>query len=341
MKNLKLLFIFILILLVLLLPYSCSHNPTENDHNSPCPPIDIVPDVAYDSPIWHPGGQFIGFNHTPLKSITYPYGEECVGEQDFEYDSSGFWLVNSDGTNMRRIFSYTLQSPAWSPDGEWISFCLPIGEEVHIFKMRFTGTTFDTSSAVQLTSAGRNFFPDWSPDGQWIAYDRSLADESGPAGVWIMKNDGFQKKVVANGRFPDWSPTMQYIVFTGFHNEIYRVNINDTSDVKRLTSLNQSNIYATDNRYPHYSFDGTKIAFVSSPSPTGANIWIMNSNGSNLHQITANGVDGNFGISFSWSPTGEQIVYTHYQTTDWTMNNGVFWMMNLISGNKTQFTFNP
>jgi hypothetical protein len=67
----------------------------------------------------------------------------------------------------------------------------------------------------------------------------------------------------------------------------------------------------------------------------------MNSNGSDLHQITGDGVDATFGLPFSWSLPGEKIVYTRYQSTDWTMNNGVLWMIDVISGTQTQLTFNP
>jgi Tol biopolymer transport system component len=91
--------------------------------------------------------------------------------------------------------------------------------------------------------------------------------------------DGVIKRKVAVGRYPYWSPVGNYIIFIGFHNEIYRVNINDTSDVDRLTSLNQSNIYPTDNSYPRYSPDGTKIAFTSQPAGIASQtqIWVMNS----------------------------------------------------------------
>jgi hypothetical protein len=89
---------------------NCNNNPINDGGKPPCGGIDpgIVPAPAYDSLIWHPSGKLIGFNHTPLARITYPYGEGCWGEQHFNRDSTGFWLINSDGTNMRRIFPYTL-----------------------------------------------------------------------------------------------------------------------------------------------------------------------------------------------------------------------------------------
>lgn len=88
--------------------------------------------------------------------------------------------------------------------------------------------------------------------------------------------------------------------------------------------------------HPKYSPDRTRIAFWSS-----GNVWIMDSTGSNLRQLTTTGVDVDFGLPFSWSPVGDKIIYTRYQSTDWTMKNGVLWMIDVNARAETQFTFNP
>lgn len=331
MKNLTNKIFFLITILLIIFSLSC-----YNDDKPPCGRIDpgIVPVSPYNSPIWHPSGQFIGFNYTPLKRITYPDSEEYWGYQEFAYDSTGFWLINPDGSDMRRIFPHTLQTPEWSPDGEWIVFV----PDAQIFKMRFTGETFDTTTITQLTSVGRNFFPAWSPDGQWIAHDRTYSYPETPdvQGIWLLKSlDGSDRTKISTGRFPDWSPDGNNIIFIGFHSEIYRVNISDTTKIDRLTSLNQVNIYATDNCHPRYSPDGKKIAFWSS-----GNLCVMDTTGSNQHQLTTREVDASFGLPFSWSPTGAEIVYTRYSASDWTYDNGVLWIMNAATGEEIQLTFN-
>ncbi|MDD5609445.1 MAG: hypothetical protein PHY57_13085, partial [Ignavibacterium sp.] len=90
---------------------------------------------------------------------------------------------------MRRIFPYKLLNPVWSPDGEWIAFVVPLGDERHIFKMKFNGETFDTTTIMQLTIEGRNFLPSWSPDGQWIAYDSNVDSPNGMQFIWKMRSD--------------------------------------------------------------------------------------------------------------------------------------------------------
>lgn len=63
-------------------------------------------------------------NHTPIKEIVYSNGYACPHQAVYKFanDSSGFWLINSDGTDMRRVVTRTLQTPAWSPNGKWLAF---------------------------------------------------------------------------------------------------------------------------------------------------------------------------------------------------------------------------
>jgi Tol biopolymer transport system component len=336
--------LYLAVLFTLLLLFStCKDkgNPINGDppngEKPPCPPNEIVPTQPYDSPIWHPSGQFIGFNHTPLRRIEYPYQEPCYGVQHFAGDSAGFWLINADGSNMRRIFPYKLLSPAWSPDGLWIAFGLPIGDEVHIFKMRFSGATFDTTTVVQLTTEGRNFFSTWSPDGLWLAYDSNSDSPNGMNFIWKMKADGSQKRRIAYEptqgeiRMPHWSPDgrkiahIRYLIGTS-SSEIFVMDSSGANPL-RLT-VNSYTDY-----YPKYSPDGTKIAFWSS-----GNIWLMDTTGSNQRQLTTRGVDSR---SFTWSPDDTQIVYTRYRSDDWTYANGVLWILGVHSGMEKQLTFNP
>ena len=327
-----------LLAITFLLLSSCRDNGNPTDGKPPCGGIDpgIVPEPAYDSPIWHPSGQFIGFNHTPLVSITYPYGEGCWGNQHFNRDSAGFWLINPDGTNMHRIFPYKLQSPAWSPDGNWIAFCVPFGDGVQIFKMQFTGATFDTNTVTQLTTTGRNFFHAWSPDGQWIAYDRSLADESGPAGIWRMKFDGSSKQALFGGAFPAWNPSGNILIGVIGISSVTAGTRFILYDVAHTKSTDTLLAVGNDNRNPRYSPTGTRIAFWAN-----GNIWQMDSLGNNKEQLTTSEVDVSFGLPFSWSPDGNKIIYTRYQSTDWTMNNGVFWLIDVNTKTEKQLTSNP
>lgn len=311
---------------------SCNVN-NDDDELPPCPPFLTVPIAPYDSPVWHPSGEFIGFNYTPLIRITYPYGENCQGVYEWNSELSGFWLINSDGTNMHRIFPYKLQTPTWSPDGEWVAFVIPVGDERHICKMRFNGETFDTTTLVQLTTDGRNFLPSWSPDGQWIAYDSNADSPNGMQFIWIMKPDGTQKIRIAYDptkgeiRMPSWSRDGNKIVHTRYSTEfisqeVFIMNPNGGSP-NRLT------INTKDDRYPQYVYE-KKITFWSA-----GGLWIMDSSGTNQKQLSDQQID----YLYSLAPTGDKVVYLVYNNS-WTYENGTLWIIDIITGDKRQVTFN-
>jgi|GEM_PF-302282 len=315
---------------LMLVVTSCEKNPV--DHDTVCPPL--RPNIAlspYGWPIWSPDGKTIAFNHTPLKRI-YRDPVDCLYYYEFYEDSAGFWVINADGSNQRRVLPYGLGEPDWSPDGKWIVF--EWGSQ--IYKIRVVGDSLDISSLTQLTTEGRNFFPSWSPDGEWIAYDSNLNDPKGGYSIWRMRNIGTDKQLVVRGRMADWSGEGTKIIYIGLYAEIYQYSFMDSS-IHRITSFNQVDIYSRDNRYPKFSPDGTKIAFVSQEGGKGlVQLWLMNADGSGLRQLTTEGV----GDGFDWCPDGRQIVYVSYRFTDYTFANGTLWILNLETGEKRQLTFN-
>jgi Tol biopolymer transport system component len=85
-------------------------------------------------------------------------------------ESSGIWVVRSDGSGLREVVSgRTVRAPAWSPDGTRIAFFGNLDEDSwDLYTVRADGTDLD-----RLTSANaydRN--PSWSPDGRTIVFVR-------------------------------------------------------------------------------------------------------------------------------------------------------------------------
>lgn len=205
----KIIFLFIITILSI---FGCNEKDNEELITNNCPEWSASPSSPYFDPIWHPSGDIIGFNHMPLKEIDYTYGYDCPWQADYKHDidSMGFWLINADGTNQRRVLPYYLQTPAWSPDGNWIAFV----QGAQIFKMPFDGEKFDTANIVQLTFEGRNFHPSWSPNNAEIVYSESICNEELKCGVWtyslITREYEFLNKY---GSDPDWHPSSDSIIF--------------------------------------------------------------------------------------------------------------------------------
>jgi len=277
------------------------------------PPSPDYPEID-QSPSWSPDGSTIVYYHNGTVKV-----DPC-GSYEVNLDSVGLYFISPTGDNRRMFLKGENRLPAWSPDGKWIAFV----NQAQIYKITVNG-----DSLTQLTFKGRNYFPAWSPDGKWIAYDSNVDNPGGGYSIWIMDSDGNNKRMLAPGRMADWSPDGKYLIFVGFHCEIYRVSVEDTSKVEKLTFLNQDDIYATENKRPVYSPDGKKIAFESN-----CQIWVMDADGGNLKQLTQEG-----GTSPAWSPDGKYIVYTRYNYAEFSDENGHLWIMDSDGKNKRQLTF--
>ncbi len=331
-KQIYFISVFLLLAIAII---SCSDSISNNDLE-PCPPTDLVFVSPYNSPVWHPDNKYIGFNYTPLDSITYPNSEHCMGIQHFNYDSSGFWLVNIDGTNKHRILQYRLQTPVWSPDGKWIAFVLG----AQIYKMPFNGEVFDTMRVIRLTNSGNNYSPSWSPDGNWITYD---SDEDSPNGmrfIWKMESDGSNKQRIAytpelgEVRSPNWSAhdkIIHYRYSTEYNsNELYMMDATG-QNIERLTYNEFTE------RHPKCSTSDVVAYHSTNGLGDSPQLWILDLVTGNNKQLTMEGTDN---WVFSWSPDGSSIAYVRYDYNDSSYDNGVIMLIEIQHRIKRQLTFN-
>ena len=195
---------------------------------------------------------------------------------------------------------------AWSPDGKHLAFAADPGGGAEIFLIQANG-----EGLLNLTQRdGAQAFDDWSPEpGRFI-----LSAGSGP-GIAPLVADltGATLQPLTDGSFPAgggrWSPDGKQVAFmgvTGATPESGSIDIFVTGAAGgEAVNLTQS---PANDRFPQWSPDGSRIAFVSDRDGN-SEIYVMNSDGSHLTNLTNTPEDESIQGDFAWSPDGAQILF--------------------------------
>lgn len=317
----------IIIFILLSIPFLFAGCKKDHSHND-CITPDIVPFQPYSYPVWHPNGQLLGFNYTPLAGIGSNGNAPCTW---YSYlanpDSTGFYIMNKDGSGLKRITGYNLYDPAWSPDGNWLAFMV----NAQIYKMHFTGIGFDTANIVQLTSTDANFFPSWTANSDTLYYDSNAETPAGTNfySIWKMASDGTgdirltQSAGVGDSRQP----------YVGSNGLVYFVK----------GSLGQPEIFFMNkdgSNQTQITFNG-QYGNRDTPKYWNGNLF-YNDNGT-LRVVKSNNEDiklTNPCVTYDISVNGE-IVYSKMDYgLGYDKQKGTLWIMNADGTNNRQLTFN-
>jgi len=214
---------------------------------------------------------------------------------DVNNSSANIYTMEPDGSDLTQLTHSAWNDQAdWSPDGTKIVYTQENaynGDQSEIMVMNADGS--DQTALTQL--ADQDSVPSWSPNGTEIAFRR---DQSGTKQIWLMNADGSDQRDITPAGFdgisPVWSPDGQWICYVagGAGNGLWAMHPDGSGNHQ---------IYGS-GAEPTWSPDGTQIAFTAN----GGGIWLVNSNGSDAHQLTN---DTNFDLEASWAPDGTKLVF--------------------------------
>ncbi|MCC6803062.1 MAG: PD40 domain-containing protein [Anaerolineae bacterium] len=223
-----------------------------------------------------------------------------AGEIAFENDRERNWEIFLLDIQTGVIVNLTNNpaddySPAWSPDGQQLAFVSDRDTdnhpEIHIMDM-------DGGSLHRLRM-DMNLYgdPTWTADG------RALVVTIGWKQIFLLDIAGDDRTWLGVGFAPRLSADGQRLVFYDDSDDSLNSNIQmlDRSDNELATLTTR----ATHDWDAAWSPDDQKLVFVSSRDGRPG-IYVMNTDGSDIHAITRGGYD----LSPSWSPDGKQIVYS-------------------------------
>lgn len=280
-------------------------NPSSGEKRMLTRPA-VVPDAV--QPNWSPHGHRIA------------YWAVHGGQRDI-------WTMSTDGTHPVSVTQDAALdwSPVWSPDGRWLYFASDRAGTMNLWRVSIdekSGKVLGRLEAIATPSPYSGPIS-ISRDGRRIAYSQQLTT----ANIQRVGFDSVKESILSQpqwvtqgsrqARQPGLSPDGEWLAFQdeGRQEDIFVVKTDGTG-LRQLTD----DVYK--DRYPRWSPDGQRIAFLSNRG--GANqIWLINPDGSALERLTYTSAP----VFYSpvWSPDGKRLVYTIPGASPFVMEVGKPW----------------
>ncbi len=230
------------------------------------------------------------------------------------------YVMDPNGSNQQRLTHTEGEGrgsslPAWSADRKKIAFASNRYGNMEIYVMDREGSIVQRLTHTPGKESGN---PAWSPDGKRIAFE---SNRDGQWEIYVMDADGSQVQRLTytrgNGKSsenPDWAPDGMTIAFDSNRQgkrEIY-VMRPDGSNVRRLTYTPGKSLGS---EHPAWSPDGKRMAFDSTWDRTCKKcrdlqeLYVMNADGSDLHQLTHAQGKRTSSLTPVWAPDGKKIAF--------------------------------
>lgn len=186
-----------------------------------------------------------------------------------ERDGGGLYLVNIDGTGVRRIATYGF-TPAFSPDGKEIAFGTETTDDPSERGPVYSRLMIlDLASGKERELPGKDSMqPSWSPDGRWIAYWG--LNLGGQRDIMMISSAGGEPRLVTDDAHLDWNPvwapdgeSLYFVSDRSGNMNLWRIAV----DLKTGSASGAPEPLTVPSRYSqHFSFssDGRSFAHVQS-----------------------------------------------------------------------------
>jgi Tol biopolymer transport system component len=279
----------------------------ENDTLGSCPDFEEPTDTSDDDETDTPDATSTPVPTTPAFQPVTVGAPACHSWLVYHTNRTGDWEIfrmgnapEANNINLSQGAGAIDASPSLSPDRQWIVFTSNRDGNWELYVARTDGTLVQR---VTQTPANE-FDPVWSPTGTQILYE-SISDSGRHSINGMDLATGQSQEVITSNAVdtnPYWNPNGTSMVFQSNRDgiwQIYQYNFG-TGQVQRLTTANEN--YTN----PIYSSSGSLIAYRAQLANGRAVIRVMNTDGTNHRNVTAEVTDVDNHV---WSPNDTAIAY--------------------------------
>jgi Tol biopolymer transport system component len=180
-----------------------------------------------------------------------------------------------------------------------------------------TPTPQPTGTPRPAAASGPTAEPTPRPLSAYSGYIAFYSDDEESPGIWVMDSRGENRQYLGNGRIlrreydalveaSRYSPDGRYRVYVGDVNGRAQLFVQPPSEDEQPVAAERIAKLTGICYDPVWSPDGTRIAFVSQENGTD-DIWVVNADGTNNHNLTRNTWE--WDKHPSWSPDSTRIVF--------------------------------